>query len=68
MAGTQATCPTISYHEGAFNAPRDLGVTLVPDNPAHVPNHALILCAYLCANTRNSFGNSCQRVEPVITS
>ena len=30
-------------------------------NTAHTPNHALILCAYLCANTHDSSGNSCQR-------
>ena len=35
----------------------------MPDNPAHVPNHALISCTYLCANARDSFSNSCQRVN-----
>ena len=35
----------------------------MPDNPAHAPNHALIPCAYLCANARDSSGNSCQRVN-----
>ena len=35
----------------------------MPDNPAHVPTNALILCAYLCANTCNSFSNSRQRVN-----
>ena len=30
-----------------INAPQDLGVNLVPDNPAHVPNHVLILCTYV---------------------
>ena len=35
----------------------------MPDNPAHVPTNALILCAYLCANTRDSFGLSHQRVN-----
>ena len=46
-----------------LNAPWDLGVNLVPDNPSHVPDHALIPCAYLCANTRDSFGNTRQRVN-----
>ena len=49
------------------HAPQDLGVNLVPDNPAYAPNHALILCAYLCASTRDSSGNACRRVIPVIT-
>ena len=35
----------------------------MPDNPAHVPTNALIPCAYLCTNTRNSFGLSHQRVN-----
>ena len=46
-----------------INTPQDLGVTLMPDNPAHAPNHVLIPCAYLCANTRDSFGSACQRVN-----
>ena len=33
------------------------------DNPAHVPNRALIPCTYLCTNTCNSFGNAHQRVN-----
>ena len=46
-----------------LNAPQDLGVNLMPDNPAHAPDHALIPCAYLCASTRDSFGNACQSVK-----
>ena len=46
-----------------INAPQDLGINLMLDNPAHAPTNVLILCAYLCANTRDSSGNSCQRVD-----
>ena len=56
----------MSYNQQSWrctNAPQDLSINLVPDNPAHVPNHALISCAYLCANTRDSFSKSRQRVN-----